>query len=185
MNRPRSTQLWHLDLLAGLALLGVCGATLFFGILPLIQANTAKAELTLELRMLEKKIALQNAATAGYADALSLIDERLSDDPVELGERQRVSEVLAWVAQEAESHELVIDALIPKPVESHAPFARLPIEMRGRGSYPDVADFLHQIRQRDGAIAVRALELRADDPTRLPAFSIELVWFVQPVPADK
>lgn len=185
MNCLRSTQLWHLDLFAGLTLLGICGATFLFGIRPLLQANTAKAELTLELQTLEKQIALQNAATTGYADALSLIDERLSDDPVELGERQRVSEVLAWVAQEAESHELVIDSLIPKPAESHDLFDRLPIEMRGRGGYPDVVDFLHEIRAQNGAMAVRGLEVRADDPTRLPTFSVELVWFVQPVPAGK
>lgn len=185
MKCSAAMRTWRIDVLGGSVLVCVCAATFLLGVQPLFKAGIERADLEIELSTLERQVELQSMATTSYAAALSLIDERLLEHPVELGDREQVSDVLAWVAQAAESHDMVIDSLIPKPPESDQVFDRVPIEMRGRGTYPDVAAFLHEIRERDVTLATRSFDLRAEDSTRLPTFSVELVWFVRPVPSSQ
>lgn len=171
-----------IDVVGGLVALGFCGAGYLFGLRPVLVTQAATANLNSELLALSEQVEAQRIATHGYEAALSIIEERLESHPVTLGSRDGVSDILSLVGQAAEARGLVIDALTPRPLEKDGGFDRIPIEVRGRGGYPDVAAFLHDLRSRDITIAARVLDIRSD-PTRLgSSFDLELVWFVRSAP---
>lgn len=171
-----------IDALGGLAALTLCGAGYLLGLRPVFAAQAAARELNADLLTLSEQVEAQRTATQGYQAALTIIEERLQADPVTLGSRDGVSEILAMVGQAADARGLVVDALTPRPVEKGKGFDRIPIEVRGRGGYPDVVAFARDLRTRQVTIAIRTLDLRSD-PTRAgSSFDMELVWFVRSVP---
>ncbi|MCL4219967.1 MAG: type 4a pilus biogenesis protein PilO [Phycisphaerales bacterium] len=172
-----------IDVVGGMVALGLCAAGYFFGLHPVLAAHAATGELNTELLTLSEQVEAQRIATQGYEAALSIIEERLSEGAVTLGSREGVSDILAMVGQAAEARGLVIDALTPRPVEKGKGFDRIPMEVRGRGRYPDVAAFLHDLRVRDITIAVRVLDIRSDPARQGSSFDLELVWFVRSVPS--
>ncbi|KAA0216473.1 MAG: hypothetical protein DYG94_04815 [Leptolyngbya sp. PLA3] len=171
-----------IDAVGGLIALALCGAGYVFGLRPVLAARADAAELNSELFTLSEQVDAQRTATHGYEAALSIIEERLHADPVSLGSRDGVSDILALVGQAAEARGLVVDALTPRAVEKDTGFDRIPIEVRGRGSYPDVAGFIYDLRARDMTIASRVLDIRSDPGGLGSSYNLELVWFVRSVP---
>jgi len=161
------------------ALMG--GAVYLFGLGPLINAQTTRESLDFEVLSLSEQVEVQTAATQAYGEALELIESRLGVEPVELRDAEGLSSLLAAISLSTQTHHLVVDALTPRIVEHDEAFDRIPIELRGQGSYPDVARFIHELRVSDPTIAVRMLDLRAGSGEQPAVFHLELVWFVQPV----
>lgn len=171
-----------IDAAGGLLALVLCGTGYLFGLAPVLKAEADATELNSELLTLSEQVEAQRTATQGYAAALSIIGERLRSESVSLGSREGVSDILALVGQSAESNGLVVDALTPRPLERDTGFDRIPIELRGRGRYPDVAAFVHDLRARDATLAARVLDIRSDPSGQGASFELELVWFVRSVP---
>lgn len=179
MNAMRTIRL-RIDAL-GVLMLGVIGSAAYFaGVTPLVQAAVARDALELEVQNLSMHVETQQAATRGYAEAIEVIDDRLSQRPVTLGSVDRLSETLSWLSEAAEESGILIDSMTPKPTEKGKGLDRVPIELRGKGSYPSVIALLSDVRSREVALVPRQLELRAEDGQQHDAvFVVELVWFVR------
>lgn len=165
----------------GVVVLGAIGAGAYFvGVAPLVDAAVARDALEIEVQNLSRHVEAQQAATRGYAEALALIDERLAQRPVTLGSVERLSETLSWLSEAAEQGGILIESMTPKATEKGKGLDRVPIELRGKGSYPSVIGLLSDVRARDVALVPRQLELRAEDGQQhQAAFVVELVWFVR------
>jgi Tfp pilus assembly protein PilO len=144
---------------------------------PWLGGRSERAALAERVAALRDDVDEHERVTGVLAAALETIDERVAAESVTLRSAGLVTEKLTEIGALAGEHGLVMDSMSPGKLEEGTGVWRVPITMRGIGRYVEVSRFVGDVRGRDGAVAVRGLQMSrtGDDAGR---FEVEFVWFV-------
>lgn len=89
---------------------------------------------------------------------------------------------LARLTELAETHRLEVDGLTSSAIKHDEHYDMVPIELRGKGSFPDCAAFIHRLNSQFRDMSVNALEINGTPglETAQVGFRFEMTWYAAP-----
>ena len=128
-----------------------------------------------EVEQLDEKLSKMRAHSL-------FLKEAMAENSTQLESGQQVNHRLARLTQRATSSGLQVDEIIPgKPVPGTI-YAKIPIRVRGSGSYRTCADFLHRVHDLFSDTAVASFDMSANlrNAQSQSEFTFDLVWYTVP-----
>jgi Tfp pilus assembly protein PilO len=116
---------------------------------------------------------------------LAAVRGEVEASPVKLAPATKLNLRLARIERSAQESGLLIDETRSSAVVMGERYDTVPIEVSGRGSYPDCARFLHRLQRDLPDVEVLGFELSAspDEARARPTFRFDLAWYAAPAVA--
>ncbi len=174
----RIPRIYRIDVLGAVFCLAALLPLLLPYVNPLLRPRPCAAQQQKRLSQLRRDVTRLSNGLARGKRRLAELTETLASRQVALSPPDRINARVGELARLAEEAGLSIDELLPGAPSRRPLCSEVPIQLKGRGSYPTCATFLAALSRRFPDTAVRSFELTAR-PQRddAPAeFSASLIW---------
>jgi len=153
----------------------------FAGIRPLARRQTVAAQQRSQLDTRRAESRKLQGELDELKDRFAQTRQALSDSPLRLRPGARINAVLARISEQAVECDLKVDKLVPQPPQAGPRFKIVPIQLTGRGTFPNAARFLHRLRKELPDAGVVFLDLRGvrGDPGEAE-FQFRIEWYAAP-----
>jgi Tfp pilus assembly protein PilO len=173
---------------AGLsACLVLSAAAYVIGVRPLLAVREERVAQEQSLRSAMEQANSLVSSTRALRTQLSNAQSALTKIEIPLLSASAMNLRVAELTSLAGDCHIEVQAIQPGAISSAQRYAQIPIQIAASGTYRATAEFLHRLRAQFPDTAVRTFELSSTPDATGSAvanFSVELVWYVQPAPAD-
>jgi len=180
---------WKTDALGVVVCGALIGAAYFGGLGPLALRRAEAGAQRDELLRREREAADAAGTVESLRARVRAANERLDAASVKLEPIDAANRRVATLTTKAAEKGLVIGEVSMGDPEAFPRFSVVRIHLRGTGSYPACAAFLHDVNNDHPDMKVTSLELVASekgaDGSREAGFSIEFAWYAEPMGAPR
>ncbi len=183
LDATRIGRAWRVDA-AGLLVLGAVGAlTYVLGVSPYFGERTSEMRIQGTIDSMRGKVSELDSKVRELRARLGERRAEIEQNTITILPVDRKNQQFAEITDLAARHGLLVDQLTPRAPESEnveRRLVRIPIEMAGRGSYPEFVEFLEELHELKRDVSVRGFSLQnAGSPTERPRFSAVLSWYAE------
>lgn len=185
MRNARTNMLYKTVLVhcAGAAALTTVSLTLWCGVIsPLMESHRHVQSLGAQLTSKQAELDRLNTFRQQLGKQIELAHQSIQDLHIDIKPADTLNVKLSEIAELASRGGLQIDSINPTAVESGKTLQAYPLQVSGRGTYKQFADFLREVRLSHPDTNVRSFQLRADGNTSNAAacaFNMTLLWCAQ------
>jgi len=104
------------------------------------------------------------------------------DSELKLLPPSQINDRLSSVSTLAADHGLIVEAIEPGETSSAQRFSTIPIRITGRGTYPQLAKFIHALRSELPDISVTDISISGGGTGVAATVSLNLLWYAGPAP---
>ncbi|HWA49612.1 MAG TPA: hypothetical protein VG742_15170 [Dongiaceae bacterium] len=185
MSRSNQTLAhWRMDAV-GLAIIAGLSASAYFGLVsPTLRRHEQLHAQAAELRGEQSRVRDLERTVRSTTDRFDATQRQLQANPFVLEPASRLNDRLAELTELAGTNNLQVDAVESGALTASQRFSTISIRISGRGSYPDCAAMLQQMRSTMPDVGLVTLQLGASGGTTdiNASFMLELLWYTQPQP---
>jgi|GEM_PF-4620764 len=148
---------------------------------PRARAADDVARLAWELSEVDRKAEALRAAGERATKELAKLREQLEAEPVVLGPLTRLNARLAEVSRRAEAMGIRVVELVPGAEQKASAAVKVPIKMRGEGTYAAITGLLAVAHSDfpDLAVAKLAIKGEPNTPASPASISIDFEWYAE------
>lgn len=169
---------------AGIGAVAVlAGAGYLFGLSPILAAHAKQATQVERVNELEKALEEVVREREAVAARVAEAQERADSTVVVLESRRQLNARLGAIAELAAEADLDVHAIQPREIQSNDAYDIVPIELTGRGRYPDAVAFTNALHEAFTDLSVQAFSLSGNPRSDRDgdAFSFSLAWYTESV----
>lgn len=169
----------------GSMLVIACAFTLLI-IKPRARAADDVAKLTFDLAEIKRQIDRQKAAVDKSGKQVQELRAQLDAEPIVLGPVSRLNTRLSELSRLAEQIRIKVVELVPGTEQKTSAAIKVPIRLRGEGTYAAVTTLLAMTHSEFPDLAVVRLSVRGEpnSPTSSASISVDFEWFAESAEAS-
>jgi Tfp pilus assembly protein PilO len=183
LDVTRLGRAWRVDAVGVLVLGGVGALTYVLGVSPYFGERTSEMRIQGTIDSLRLKASELDTRVRELRTRLGERRTEIEQNIITIQPVDRKNQQFAEITDLAARHGLLVDQLTPKGAETEnveRRLVRIPIEMAGRGSYPEFVEFLEELHEQKRDVSVRGFALQnAGSTTDRPRFSAVLSWYAE------
>jgi Tfp pilus assembly protein PilO len=186
ISSAHGSSVLRIDTAGLVACLILSAAAYLIGARPLIASREERAERSVAFMHTVEQANILAASTRGLRTQLSTVQLALSKIEIPLQPTTAINQRIAELTLLGGDCHLEMQSIQPGAIVNGPRFAQIPIQATGTGTYRTCADFLHRLRKQCPDTSVTGFELSVapNDANATTSFSIQLMWYVQPVAAE-
>jgi len=168
---------WQIHI-AGIVACGALTAGLWFTVVqPQLDQRAHAADLRADLAGREQKAEeLSTTLSVDHAQLAALKTE-MDAKELRLDGMDKLNQRLAAISELATRSSLTMSTETPGTITDEAHYKSLQIHYEGKGTYPNFAAFLHQLRTMFPDTSIATLEARGNGSEPGISFNFELIWY--------
>ncbi|HEX4793481.1 MAG TPA: type 4a pilus biogenesis protein PilO [Humisphaera sp.] len=168
---------WHIHT-AGIAACAALSAGLWFMVVqPQLDQRAHAADLRADLSSRQQKLEELSATLSVDRAQLAALKDELGAKELRLDGMDKLNQRLAAISELATRSSLSMGKETPGAVTDEPHYKSLQIHYEGKGTYPNFAAFLHQLRTMFPDTSIASLEARGAGTGAGIEFNFELIWY--------
>ena len=174
---------WSVDAIAILACAGAAAVAQFAGVAPLLDAREREVQARAELSAKRTEARELEVIVGRLEQELHSVMEALENGQLELMDQSKLNQRLSELYTLAGECELEISGVTPAAGRDEELYAVVPITINGTGSYPQIARFMHRLRNEQGDMGVDAFDITRGEREGLSVM-FKLYWYAALADSD-